>query len=64
MMSPFKLHHRNSDLAASMPVTSPDKGGVLDGRGADTAVCKNTKTKETNHERSYHESIPARTSPG
>ena len=38
-----------------MPVTSPDKGGALDGRGADTAVCKKNKTKETNHERLQHE---------
>jgi len=29
-----------------MPVTSPDKGGVLDGRGADTAVCKRKRRKK------------------
>ena len=60
----FELHHRDRNPAASVPVTSPDKGGVLDGRGADTAVCKKNKTKETNHERLQHETIPARTAPG
>jgi hypothetical protein len=45
------FHHRGRNLAVSMPVASPDKGGAFDGRGADTAVCKNKKTKETNHER-------------
>jgi hypothetical protein len=29
-----------------MPVTSPDKGGVLDGRGADTAVYKRKRRKK------------------
>jgi hypothetical protein len=29
-----------------MPVTSPGKGGVLDGRGADTAVCKRARRKK------------------
>jgi hypothetical protein len=47
-----------------MPVTSPVKGGVLDGRGADTAVCKKNKTKETNHERIQRKTMPARTAPG
>jgi hypothetical protein len=47
-----ELHYRGRNLAASMPVTSPDKGGAFDGRGADTAGCKKKKTKETNHERS------------
>jgi hypothetical protein len=46
-----ELHHRDCCSAGSVPVTSPEKGGVLDGRGADTAVCKKNKTKETNHER-------------
>ena len=60
----FKLHHGDHCHVSSMPVTSPDKGGVLDGRDADTAVCKRTKTKETNHERIQRKSIPARTAPG
>ena len=47
----MKLHHEDHYLVIAMLVTSPNKRGVLDGRGADTAVCKNEKTKETNHER-------------
>jgi hypothetical protein len=27
----------------SVPVASPEKGGALNGRGADTAVCKKRK---------------------
>ncbi len=38
-----ELHHRDRNPAASVPVASPDKGGAFDGRGADTAVCINTK---------------------
>jgi hypothetical protein len=33
-----KLHHRDCNPAISVPVTSPDKGGVFGGRGADTAA--------------------------
>ena len=29
-----------------MPVASPEKGGALDGRGADTAVCKRKRRKK------------------
>src|SRR5271157_434128 len=60
----IKLHHGDRCSAGSMPVTSPGKGGVLDGRGADTAVCKKNKTKETNHERIQRKTMPARTTPG
>jgi hypothetical protein len=59
-----KLHHGDHSLVVPMPVASPGKGGALDGRGADTAVCKKNKTTETNHERLQHETIPARTAPG
>ena len=59
-----QLHHGDHSPVAPMPVASPGKGGALDGRGADTAVCKKDKTKETNHERSLSQPIPAQTSPG
>ena len=29
-----------------VPVVSPEKGGALDGRGADTAVCKKTRRQK------------------
>ncbi len=58
------FHHADHNPVAPMPVASPGKGGALDGRGADTAVCKKNKTTETNHERLQHEIIPARTAPG
>jgi hypothetical protein len=48
----IQLHHEDRNPAIFVPVASPDKGGALDGRGADTAVYKKKKTTETNHERS------------
>lgn len=33
-------------MAYSTPVTSPDKGRVLDEKSADTVVCKKKMTKE------------------
>lgn len=37
---------------------------TFNGRNAHTAICKNNKTTETNHERHQHEAIPARTASG
>ena len=52
LISRKKLHHEGRNPAILVPVASSEKGGALDGRGADTAVCKKKKTTETNHERS------------
>ena len=52
-----QLHHRDCNHAISVPVTSPDKGGVFGGRGADTAACKTKRrqkpTMNDNHTNPY-----------
>ena len=60
----LELHHGDHSPVAPMTIASPGKGGALDVRGADTAVCKKNKRTEINHGRLQHETIPARTTPG
>ena len=47
-----------------VPVASPEKGGALDGRGADTAVCKRKRRKKPTMNERYQKSYRLGRRPG
>ena len=57
-------HHGDHNLVIFVPVASPEKGGALDGRGADTAVCKRKRLKKPTINERYQKSYRLGGRPG